>query len=140
MRKRSGNNPKRRIQPLTSLTDEQKEKLSKEANYVGSGHHKRNPLDYGFQRTNPVPTKSLCDLKRKITRAEAQALMAAGIERGMVSEMRESGFPKFIWSVSEEGEVFESKTDSMTGEYHGYPIEDEDTVLQYIKSVWEERC
>lgn len=140
MKNRSGNNPKRRVQPFVALTVEQRDILIKSAKYVGSGHHKRYPSNYGYQRTNPIPTKSLCDSKRIITKEEAHELMLKGIERGMVSEIRENGFPKYIWSVSEHGEVFESKTDSKTGEYHGYPIEDEDTFFKHIKSQWEERC
>ena len=67
--------------------------------------------------------------------------MVSGIRRGLFSTIREDGFPKFIWSVSDRGEVFEAKTDSNgTGGYHGYPLEDEDRMRAYVKSVWEERC
>lgn len=115
--------------------------LKDSACYVGSGHHKRNPADYGFERTNPRPTKSMCDLERLITLDEARRLMAMGIELGLLSEPREGGFPKYIWSVSEHGEVFESKTDTTgTGQYHGYPLEDEDEMHTYVKSIWTERC
>jgi hypothetical protein len=109
--------------------------------YVGSGHHKRNPADYGLLRANPCPTKSLCDLERVIRLDEARNLVAGGIKCGLFSEPREDGFPKFIWSVSELGEVFEAKTDTNgTGEYHGYPLEDEDAMCKYVRSVWMERC
>ena len=33
--------------------------------YVGSGHHKRNPADYGLTRTSLRPTQSFCDLRMK---------------------------------------------------------------------------
>lgn len=138
---RPGNNPKRRIAPISSVSDEVKQRLERAARYVGSGHHKRNPADYGLPRTNPRPTKSLCDLERAIPLEEARLLVVAGIRWGLVSEIRKDGFPKYIWSVSERGEVFESKTDANgTGEYHGYPLEDEDAMYVYVKSVWEERC
>ncbi len=138
---RPGNNPKRRIAPADYATDQVKQRLEKSARYVGSGHHKRNPADYGLPRTNPRPTKSLCDLERAILLDEAKLLVASGIRCGLFSEIREDGFPKFIWSVSDRGEVFEAKTDANgTGEYHGYPLEDEDAMHVYVKSVWEERC
>lgn len=138
---RPGNNPKRRIAPAEYATDETRQRLGKAARYVGSGHHKRNPADYGLPRTNPRPTKSLCDLERVVLLDEAKSLVANGIRWGLFSKIREDGFPKFIWSVSEYGEVFEAKTDANgTGEYHGYPLEEEDAMHMYVKSVWEERC
>ncbi|MBW8078871.1 MAG: hypothetical protein GJU76_12535 [Gallionella sp.] len=138
---RPGNNPKRRIAPANYASNGVRRRLEASARYVGSGHHKRNPADYGLPRTNPRPTKSLCDLARGILLAEAKLLMASGIRCGMFSEIHEGGFPKFIWSVSDRGEVFEAKTDTHgTGEYHGYPLEDEDPMHVYVKSVWEERC
>ncbi|MDR8398670.1 hypothetical protein NE850_20255 [Paraburkholderia sp. USG1] len=138
---RNGNNPKRRIAPPERLTEDEKVALTEAVRYVGSGHHKRNPADYGLQRTNPRPTKSLCDLERTIRLAEAKQLVASGIECGLISEPQANGFPKFIWSVSEHGEVFEAKTDTHgTGEYHGYPLEDEDDMHKYVKSIWKERC
>lgn len=138
---RPGNNPKRRIVPDCHVEDTTRLQLEKMMRYVGSGHHKRHPADYGLQRTNPRPTKSLCDLARVIPLEEAKSLMLAGIRRGLISEIRNDGFPKYIWSVSEHGEVFEAKTDTHgTGEYHGYPLEEEDAMHKYITSVWEERC
>lgn len=93
MARRPGNNPKRRIAALERLTEDQKNALMGAVRYVGSGHHKRNPVDYGLLRANPRPT-----------------------------------------------EVFEAKTDTHgTGEYHGYPLEDEDAMHKYVKSIWEER-
>lgn len=137
---RPGNNPKRRIVSPDHATDEAKQRLERTAQYVGSGHHKRAPSDYGLPRTNPRPTKSLCDLERKISMDEAKSLMIDGIQRGMFSEIQENGFPKYIWSVSERDEVFEAKTDNNdTGHYHGYPLEDEDAMHEYIKSAWKAR-
>lgn len=138
---RPGNNPKRRIAHADKANEEVKNYLELAARYVGSGHHKRNPADYGFSRASPRPTKSLCDMGRVVLINEAKLLLAEGIRRGLFSEVRQNGFPKFIWSVSEYGEVFEAKTDANgTGEYHGYPLEDEDAMHLYVKSVWEERC
>jgi hypothetical protein len=141
MKPRQGNNPKRRIAPIECLGTDQRRALQKSIRYVGSGHHKRNPADYGLRRVDPRPTKSMCDLGRAVGLKEARQLIERGIERGMFSTPREDGFPKFIWGVSGLGEVFESKTDaSGSGVYHGYPLENEDTMVEYVRSVWKKRC
>ena len=44
---RCGNNPKRRITALDCLSDEIKTRLKEGVRYVGSGHHKVTPGDYG---------------------------------------------------------------------------------------------
>jgi hypothetical protein len=64
--KRAGNNPKRRIAAPEDFTKDERSKLAKDVVYAASGHHKRNPADYGLERTNPRPTKSLCDRIRVI--------------------------------------------------------------------------
>jgi hypothetical protein len=68
MRNRSGNNPTRRIIDRATVTEDQVAHLLKRARYVGSGHHKRCPADYGLERTNPRPTRSLCDLRGQFRR------------------------------------------------------------------------
>lgn len=140
MYKRTGDNPTRRIIDAGSLTQDQIDALTARARYVGSGHHKRNPLDYGFERTSPRPTKTLCDAKRMIKLAEAQALLAAGIKKGMISRPMEDGLPKYVWCVSEAGEAFEAKTHPNTpGQYHGYPLEAEDNMRDRVREAWGQR-
>lgn len=140
-KKRQGNNPKRRISSPGRLTADERRQLAGAVRYVGSASHKLHPAAYGFPRSEPRPQKSLCDMVRPILLPEAVKLVADGIERGMFSEPQSDGFPKFIWSVSEQGEVFEAKTDRHgTGEYHGYPLEDEDSMRDHVLSVWNERC
>lgn len=137
---RQGNNPKRRVEDLEQISDEAIDALVGKANYVGSGHHKRYPLDYGFERTNPVPTKSLCDMLRPIRLEEAEALLERGIRAKMVSRL-ENGFPKYIWTVGADGVVYESKSDPRSPNlYHGYPLEHEKVVRDYILSEWKRRC
>ena len=141
MNKRLGNNPNRRIADLDCLDAEQKAKLKKAVHYVGSGHHKRNPMNYGLERTNPRPTKSLCDLNQSIPLEQAVRLLQEGVEHGLYSQPGADGFPKYIWSVSESGDVFEAKTDTHgSGKYHGYPLENEDAMREYVKSIWIKRC
>jgi len=64
-----------------------------------------------------------------------------GIMCGMVSDFFFGEYPKFIWCVSEDGEVYEAKTDSVTPRaYHGYRLEEEDNMRDHVKQVWKERC
>lgn len=140
MRLRTGNKPKRRITPNVPAADVLAT-LAARVRYVGSGHHKRNPADYGLERTSPRPTKSLCDGERPLKLEEARELLRTGILRGMISELAETGFPQYVWCVSPEGKAYEARTDpKRPGDYHGYPIEDEDDMRRYVKKVWEERC
>ena len=139
--KRAGNNPKRRIASKDSLTIAQRAALAKKVIYAASGHHKRNPADYGLERTNPRPTKSLCDRIRIIPLKEARTMIDKGISLGMVSDYAFDEFPKFIWCVGEDGEVYEAKTDETTaGTYHGYRLEEEDSMRDHVEQAWKERC
>lgn len=137
---RSGNNPKRRIISVDALPADALARLAEQAKYVGSGHHKRYPADYGFERTNPVPTKSLCDLNAPVLLVQAQKWLIEGIMKSMMSKPSADGYPKFIWCVTDEGRVFEAKTHQNTpGLYHGYPLEDEDDMKEYVTKIWIER-
>jgi hypothetical protein len=141
MRNRSGSSPKRRIVVAGSVPKERLKELLQRARYVGSGHHKRSPADYGFERTNPRPTKSLCDANRVIALEEAKELLRIGILSEMMSLPPDGGFPKFVWSVSQSGEVFEAKTHPNTpGMYHGYPLESEDDMRERVLKIWKDRC
>lgn len=141
MRSRAGNNPKRRVADLATLDEVFLQSLSERARYVGSGHHKRHPADYGFGRTSPVPTKSLCDAVGPVLLSQAQTWLQQGIMRGMVSAPAADGFPKYIWCVADDGRVFEAKTHPNTpGQYHGYPLENEDEMRTYIRTLWDKRC
>lgn len=141
MKRRTGNNPKRRIVSSDRLSASERQSLAQRVRYVGSGHHKRHPADYGLERTNPVPTKSLCDLTEPIKLAQALSWLRAGVMNGLISEPGADGFPKYIWCVTEDGRVFEAKTHPNTpGQYHGYPLEQEDDMRAYVQSMREERC
>lgn len=140
MRNRSGSNPTRRIVDHSLITQEQVNHLLKKARYVGSGHHKRYPADYGLERTNPRPASSLCDLSRAITLHEATSLLRQGIRKKMVSKLQQDGLPKYVWSVSSAGEVFEAKTHPNTaGIYHGYPLEEQDDMRKCVLRTWTQR-
>jgi hypothetical protein len=68
-------------------------------------------------------------------------MIRKGILCGMISNFFFDGYPKFVWCIGEDGEVYEAKTDAVTpGIYHGYRIEENDNMRDYIKAVWKQRC
>ena len=142
MPKRQSNNPKRRIAPMHEIDPAFLNRLVNEVHYTGSAHHKRIPGDYGFTPpTSPRPDKSLCDGSRCITADEATALFLQGIKRGMISNFRESEFPKYVWAVDGQGHVYEAKIERSTRNYHGYELNsDDDAMRQLVTKEWELRC
>ena len=141
MRNRIGNNPKRRIVRDALPDMATREALLARVRYLGSGHHKIYPADYGLGRTNPRPTSSVCDAVKPVRLAEASELLRAGVLRAMFSTYSRDGFPKYIWSVSADGTVYEAKTHPNTpGQYHGYPLEKEDSMRNEVIEAWEARC
>ena len=133
-RKRQGNNPKRRI--AVEVHPDVLKSLS-EARYVGSSLHKRYPADYNLvPPTNPRPHKSVCD---GINLREALDLFHNGISRGMVSKYLIDGLPKYVWAVGQDGEAYESKLSNGTAEYHGYRLEQDDSMRQFVIDEWNSR-
>ena len=58
----------------------------------------------------------------------------------MISDFFFDTYPKYIWCVDEDGEVYEAKTDAVTpGIYHGYRLEEDDNMRDYISAVWKQR-
>jgi hypothetical protein len=115
--------------------------LIQRVRYVGSGHHKLKPGDYGFQPpANPRPTKSVYDDLRAIRLEEAQTLFRRGIDLGMVSAFAEGALPKYVWSVDDDEEVYETKIGSPP-DYHGYRLgDDEQAMRHYVLKEWRRRC
>lgn len=118
MRNRQSQNPKRRIADPGTWSPHQLSALLGNISYIGSANHKRRPADYGFHPpANPRSHKSLCDDLRPVPLKEAQRLFIDGIRRGMVSTYLIDGFPKYVWAVDENDEVYEAKRDR--NGYHG---------------------
>jgi hypothetical protein len=68
-------------------------------------------------------------------------MMRHGVLVGMISSFRYGDFPKFIWCVGEDGDVYEAKTDPITpGIYHGYRLEEEDVMHELVRRAWKQRC
>ena len=140
MRKRQGNNPKRRIIPPSEVISNALERYASGARYTGSSHHKRNAADYGFHPpANPRPDKSLCDGKGVVTHAEARFLFREGIRRGMISGRLARGFPKHVWAVGSDRRVYEA-IHGRDGDYHGYELGDDDPMRGTVLKEWSSRC
>jgi hypothetical protein len=122
------------------LTLAEQRRLLDEAVYEGSPLHKRSPGDFGLTPpAAPRPDKTLCDEARVATRAEADALLRGAILGGLVSEgLGGPGFPKQLWVVRDDGQVFELMYGgSRLGAYHGYPIRRADPLFDEITERWE---
>jgi hypothetical protein len=98
--------------------------LATEVGYGGNPAHKRNPGDFNLTPPAlPRDDKSLCDSVAIFKRAEALKRLREGILRGMVSEWDGGGYPKNIWSMTEDGIPLEAQLEnSVNGTYHGYPL------------------
>ncbi|HEX7601721.1 MAG TPA: hypothetical protein VF316_08955 [Polyangiaceae bacterium] len=74
-------------------------------------------------------------------RAVAAALLARAIEGGLASEGEGArGFPRQLWVVDEDGQVFEAMYGgSKTSLYHGYPIRRSDPFFEEVTRAWERR-
>ena len=83
----------------------------------------------------------MCDRKRIVTRREAEVLFRNGVKCGMVSRHAEKGFPKYVWTVDDNGDVYEAKLGHDGRSYHGYRLGADDRFMrrQVIKE-WQARC
>lgn len=139
MAPRRSTDPKRRLAPANSLDQAGRDELADRLIYTGSALHKRKPGDYGFHpAVNPRPSKSLCDGKRVVLKAQAQHLLRSGVRYGLFSLPGGDGRPKYVWAVDDDGEVYEAKIDSFG--YHGYRLEEEDDFRHLVLKEWARRC
>jgi hypothetical protein len=114
--------------------------LAAEANYAGNPEHKMRPNDYGLMPPrNPRRGKTLCDTNQEFSKAEAERLLKAGFERGMVSQQIRKGWPQNVWAV-QNGVEFEAQLEnSDLGTYHGYPMPADDPFREIVIAEWGRR-
>jgi hypothetical protein len=55
----------------------------------------------------------------------------------MFSTFFVDGVPKYVWTVDGEGEAYEAKIGN--GGYHGYRLEDEDSMRRLVVREWGNR-
>lgn len=136
-----GYNPKRRIAVNGSVPLHRLRELAQKASYGGNPEHKRSPGDYGLTpAASPRPGKTLCDGERQILKEEAEALLRAGLRKGMVSPCAMDSWPQNVWTLSEVGEAFEFQLENPTlGVYHGYPMPQNDDFRAVVEEEWKKR-
>lgn len=133
-------NTKRRFAAVLP-EEEVLKQFARQVRYGGKPMHKRNPGDFGLSPPAlPRDDKSLCDNVKIFKRAEARNLLKEGILRGMISEWDgSSGFPKHIWSMTEDGVPLEAIIENPgNGTYHGYPLEENDDFREVVITHWKE--
>jgi hypothetical protein len=133
-------NRKRRFTTAVPSKDALKA-LAAKVRYGGKPDHKRNPGDFGLTPPAlPRDDKSLCDSVKIFKRSEALKLLKKGVLRGLISEWDGvTGFPKNIWSMTEEGTPLEAQLENAgNGTYHGYPLEMNDDFRESVISKWNQ--
>lgn len=138
-KRRSGFNPKRRIQVAQEVVPT----YWLQADYGGNPQHKRDPGDFGLTPpASPRPHKTLCDDANITSRQQAKALLLAGIRKGLVSQQRfsSSGWPQNVWAVTAEGDPLEAQLENPErGIYHGYPMPEQDPLADVVREEWRKR-
>lgn len=132
-------NPKRRLH--RNLDPARASDLARSVTYRGSPLHKRAPGDFGLTPpAAPRPGKSLCDGVGIFNAEVASTLLRKGIERGLVSDDADNGFPRHAWAVTEDNRVLEARCDDPErGMYHGYPLEKHDPMTELVLQRWREQ-
>ncbi|MBO3707203.1 MAG: hypothetical protein J5X21_12455 [Candidatus Accumulibacter sp.] len=114
--------------------------LASRARYGGNPEHKKNPGDFGLvPPSDPRQGKSLCDFAKILKRNEAEALLRAGLCKGLVSDRMVGDWPKNVWAVTEDGLAVEAQLESPDlGTFHGYPMPETDPLSLEVIRRW--RC
>ena len=116
-------------------------RMERTAMYRASPYHKSNPgdRDYGTVPV-PRPDKTICDGPGSGGARKAIELLRSGFRRGMVSEQRRGGWPQNVWAVDDGGTVYEAQLGNLeTGEYHGYPMKQDDSFTNFVGEEWKRR-
>jgi len=132
-------NPKRRIAAENNFGA-----IASQVRYAGNPMHKSNPGDFGLTPpAEPRPHKTLCDQADITTRKEAVDYLRRGIEIGLVSHQIDQGYPKNVWAVKEvKGGLIALEAileNAGMGEYHGYPLKDDDPFRKTVLKAWRSR-
>ena len=140
MRPRRIPNPKRRLRPIPQGEEAiaSIKQLAAKITYGGNPEHKRNPGDFGLHpASQPRQGKTLCDETEIFTRHDAQALLREGARRGLVSVQERGGWPQNVWAMAANGVAVEAMLEnSLTGQYHGYPMLESDPLADEVRERW----
>jgi len=128
--------PKRRI--CTTVDPDVLKKIAGSIRYGGNPRHKRNPGDFNLvPPSQPRLNATLCDVVNIFSRHEAERLLRAGVERGLISVQKRNGYPQNIWSVTGDGYPLEAQLENkINGTYHGYPMPENDAFRDEVLDLW----
>lgn len=139
-KKSEGNDKKARLSAAwDKFDDEHLDILARKATYLCHDKHKGRAPSRGVP---PHLETSTCDEIRRIRHAEADMLIKSGIRARMMSELqRQYGWPKYIWAVDDDGEVYEAKESrNHPGEYHGYRLNEDHERRNHMLGHWKKKC
>lgn len=64
-------------------------------------------------------------------------LLKSGFGSGLVSDREKEGWPKLIWSVTDDGIPMEAQLENASlGTYHGYPMPETDPLSHEVLRRW----
>ena len=115
--------------------------MERTATYRPSPYHKSKSSGPGLPAIpSPRPDKTICDGPTAEGSQDAAELLKSAFRRGMVSRQRRGSWPQNVWAVDDEGMVYEAQLGNLeTGEYHGYPMKQDDGFTSFIGEEWKRR-
>lgn len=101
--------------------------------YRGSPYHRTRQSPMGSSADRSWPDASKCDLRW--TRETAVRALRRSIRDGQVSASWIGSFPRLVWTLA-DGVLYEARlSNSVLGEYHAYPLEDQREWPQKLRPV-----
>ena len=133
---RRSTNVKRRLQE-PALGEAALSELAQIIQYEPYAKHKRQPRAFGL---DPIPGVSedatFCDEHAGFTPADMERipwLLERGVMAGLTSDSMASGVPRLVWTVDDNGWVYEARLTNVGGAlYHGYPLLPGDVVATQV--------
>ena len=142
MQKRSRVKKKAALQHVGVIPASRLYEMARQAQYKPSPYHKPRSSGPNFDlMPRPRPDKTLCDTLAVKGPTDASCLLRAGFRRGMISVQEYGGWPQNVWAVDAEGVVYEGQLSNRgNGEYHGYPMKNDEHFVLHIQKEWDNRA
>jgi len=100
-----------------------RQELAESILYVGSPEHK-DVASFAGNPPRPRPDASICPRDLADGQDRMTSWIQEAVRRGAYGEMRENGFPRYLW-YKEGDAVYEGRlVNSGQGTYKGYPLEE----------------
>lgn len=137
---RSSENVKRRLcEPVPNA--EELEILAGRARFECSAKHKKEPRAFGLEPAPSDADDTYCDAHAGFVPSDVvriPALLRRGISAGLVGSNLKHGDPTLIWSVDDNGWIYEGRITTPTqAVYHGYPLLPSDAFARKVIARYE---